>query len=52
MAAPDRREYEKLFGREDMRYEEIYKIEYRNKAIYEDANFCKINNEISEELVV
>lgn len=52
MAAPDRREYEKLFGREDMRYEEIYKIEYRNKAIYEDANFCQNNNEISEELVV
>lgn len=39
MSAPDRREYEKLFGREDLHYEDIYKIEYRNKAIYEDKNF-------------
>lgn len=41
MSAPDRREYENLFGREDPHYEDIYKIEYRNKAIYEDKNFVK-----------
>ena len=42
MEAPDRREFEKLFGpRENLHYEDIYKIEYRSKSIYEDENFVK-----------
>lgn len=50
MAAPDRREFEKLFGYQDFHYEDIYKIEYRNKAIYEDKNFTKSSLKLDEEV--
>lgn len=53
MSAPDKREFEKLFGpREDLHYEEIYKIEYRNKSIYEDKNFVKTQVEETPELAL
>jgi len=49
MQASDRRDFEKLFGRNsDFYYEEIYKIEYRGKTIYIDNNF---NKEIKEESI-
>lgn len=42
MLAPDRREYEKQFGKyTDFNFKDIYKIEYRNKPIYVDNNFFK-----------
>ena len=53
MQAPDKREFEKLFGpREDLHYEDIYKIEYRNKPIYEDKNFVKTEIEETPELAL
>lgn len=40
MQAPDRRDFEKLFKKyTDLYYDEIYKIEYRGKVIYEDKDF-------------
>lgn len=51
MQAPDRKEFEKLYGsREDLHYEDIYRIEYRHKPIYEDKNFVKKCSEESQEL--
>ena len=51
MQAPDRKEFEKLYGsREDLHYEDIYRIEYRHKPIYEDKNFVKECAEESQEL--
>lgn len=55
MPAPDRRNYEKIFGRHaDFYYEDIYKIEYRGKPIYEDKNFIKdiIENSDKGEIVL
>jgi len=55
MQAPDRREFEKLYGtHEDIYYEDIYRIEYRHKPIYEDKKFVKkeINLSNEEELVI
>lgn len=52
MSASDRRDFEKLFGKhKDFSYEDITKIEYRNKVVYEDLNFNKENNQV-EELVI
>ena len=40
MSASDRREYEKQFGKyTDFNFNDIYKIEYRNKPIYVDRNY-------------
>ena len=50
MPAPDRREYEKQFGKyTDFNFKNIYKIEYRNKPIYVDNNFFKEKELFSEE---
>lgn len=50
MPAPDRREYEKLFGKNtDFDFNDIYKIEYRNKPIYVDNNFFKEKELLNEE---
>ncbi len=47
--APDRREFKKLYGEHtDFYYKDIYKIEYRNKPIYEDKNFIKKEIEIEK----
>ena len=51
MSAPDRREYEKLLGREDIHYEDIYKMEYRNKIIYQDENFKCYSDNVQEEMI-
>ena len=51
MQASDRKNFEKLFGRNsDFYYEEIYKIEYRGKPIYIDNNFIKEEKSESIEL--
>lgn len=51
--APKRKEYVRLYGpREELRYEDIYKIEYRNKAIYEGKKFVKESVEETQELVI
>lgn len=51
--APDRKEFVRLYGpREELRYEDIYKIEYRNKAIYADKNFVKESIEETQELAI
>ena len=40
MSVPDRRKYEKQFGKyTDFNFNDIYKIEYRNKPIYVDQNY-------------
>ena len=42
MSVKDRDDFEDLFGRrEDFNMEDIYKIEYRNKPIYVDAELEK-----------
>ncbi len=52
MEAKERNSYYDLFGRyEDFNYEDIYKIEYRNKPIYEDLNFIKVAKS-NEEFVL
>lgn len=53
ITTPDRYHYEKLFGKYiDFQYEDITKIEYRGKAIYEDLDLTKkIANE-KEALVI
>ena len=52
MQTSDRKEFEKLYGtREDLHYDDIYKIEYRGKTIYEDKNFFKeldITNQVDD----
>lgn len=50
MEAPDRREFDKIYGSgEDFYYEDIYKIEYRHKPIYEDKKFIKHEIESSKD---
>lgn len=39
MSCSDRKKYYDFFGNDDFSYKDIYKIEYRNKVIYEDENF-------------
>lgn len=47
--APDRKKFEELFGKyTDLHYEDIQRIEYRNKIIYEDKNFVQKVEQTSE----
>ena len=53
MSVKDRDDFDDNFGhREDFNIEDIYKIEYRNKPIYEDNNFDFSNKEEKEEISI
>ena len=53
MPAPDCRDFENLFGKHtDFEYDNIVKLEYRNKIVYEDKNFNKENTMEEEKLEV
>ena len=49
MSCSDRKKYYNFFGNDDFSYKDIYKIEYRNKVIYEDENFIFDENDYKEE---
>lgn len=49
MLAPDRRDFENLFGKyTDFDYKDIVKLEYRNKTVYEDSDFTKTSGEVMQ----
>lgn len=53
MQAQDRKKFENLFGmHQDFHYEDIYKLEYRNKPIYIDNNFIKSSLEQTSDLAI
>lgn len=53
MSVKDRDDFDDNFGhREDFNIEDIYKIEYRNKPIYEDNNFDFSNKEEKEDISI